>query len=78
MAARSTGKGEKSCKGKGAEKGEKCAEKVKDTSQKCSECRNEVGVNDRGIECELCHDWFHASCVGVPVFSGSNKHTLVL
>ena len=29
----------------------------------CKICESRVEVDDKGIECEICKQWFHANCV---------------
>ena len=31
----------------------------------CKVCKKEVKRGDKGIECQLCDDWYHTKCVGI-------------
>lgn len=37
----------------------------KKTEDICSECQKVVGEKDKGLECELCKEWFHSRCQGI-------------
>ncbi len=41
-------------------------------SSECQVCKREVTDKGKGLECELCDDWYHAGCVGIPnaVYNG--------
>jgi len=34
-------------------------------SEKCGSCLKLVSEKEKGVQCELCEDWFHTSCVNI-------------
>lgn len=35
--------------------------------EKCGECKRIVSNEDDGLQCEICQEWFHCVCQGMPV-----------
>jgi hypothetical protein len=42
-------------------------------SKKCGKCKSTVKINDNGLICEYCAQWFHNTCAGV----SDDKYTAI-